>query len=391
MWTKIYLFLKKFNGSQLVAKFVIMIRTFKYRMYPTKTQAAFIDNRLNLCRWLHNTAIEHRIISFKAGKSTSYKEQANQLPEIKDAYPEFKAIHSQVLQDVLKRVDKSFKAFFRRCKFGEKPGFPRFKGKDRFHSITYPQSGFVMNGSRIYLSSIGKVKLRVHRDMIAGAKIKTCTVKKNGNHWYCSLTFETSKISVPKKIVSSAIGIDLGLENFATLSNGETIGNPRHLRKSEDRLKEIQSEYSIRKTKTTKQKLIKLHRKIANQRTDFLHKESTKLINSFDMVAYEDLNIKAMVNGRYSKGIHDAGWGKFIAMIEYKAESASTYAIPVNPYHTSQICSGCGTLVKKEIHQRFHNCPICSLSIHRDLNAAINILKSGTDSLLKMLRQLAAG
>jgi putative transposase len=248
-----------------------------------------------------------------------------------------------------------------------------------------------MNGSRIYLSSIGKVKLRVHRDMIAGAKIKTCTVKKNGKHWYCSLTFETSKMSVPKKIVSSAIGIDLGLENFATLSNGETIDNPRHLRKSEDRLKEIQSEYSIRKTKTTKQKLIKLHRKIANQRTDFLHKESTKLINSFDMVAYEDLNIKGMVNGRFSKGIHDAGWGKFIAMIEYKAESAGTYAISVNPYHTSQICSGCGTLVKKEIHQRFHNCPICSLSIHRDLNAAINILKSGTDSLLKMLRQLAAG
>jgi len=370
-------------------------------LYPTPKQAAVIEQQFNLCRWLHNTALEHRITSFKAGKPVSYKVQANELPEIKEAFPEFGCVHSQVLQDGLKRLDKSFQNFFRRVKQGETPGFPRFKGKDRFHCITYPQSGFGITGSRIYLSGIGKVRLRVHRDIMKDAKVKTCTIKKSGNQWYCILGVEIANTSIPKKVVSSAVGIDLGLENFATLSNGEIISNPRHLRKSEERLKEIQCVYSIKKSKAKGRKLTKLHRKIVNQRNDFLHKQSRGLVNRFDLIAYEDLNIKGMSkrcrsvenedgsfapNGQsaksgLNKSINDAAWGKFIAMVIYKVEDTGKYAVAINPRNTSQICSNCGALEKKKLSQRVHNCSVCGYAVHRDLNSAHNILRLGTDLL----------
>lgn len=366
-----------------------MVIAYKYRIYPTSRQIAVIDRQLGICRWLYNTALAHRITAYQAiGKSISYKDQQNELPSLKEAVPQFKTVHSQVLQNILKRIDGSFQNFFHRIKRGEKPGFPRFKSKDRFDSICYPQSGFRMMGNKVELSKIGNIKVKLHRP-IRGI-IKTCTIKKSGKQWYIIFSSEIIQV-VNKKPVSTAIGIDLGLESFATLSNGDNISNPRHLKKSEERLKEVQSRYSRKKSKSAKRELCNLHRKITNQRIDFLHKASRTLVNTFDLVAYEDLDIKQMTQGKFAKSIHDAGWGKFIEMIKYKAESAGTYTISVNPYHTSQICSNCGTLVKKEIHQRSHDCPVCGLSLHRDHNAAINILKSGTDAVFQMPRQLAAG
>lgn len=310
------------------------------------------------------------------GKIIYYLQQQNELPAIKEQFPDFNGIHSQVLQDVLKRLDLSFKHFFRRIKQGQTPGFPRFKGKERFNSICYPQAGFKITGNRVELCKIGCIKIKLHRK-IEGV-IKTCSVKREGNQWYIIFTAEQN-IIIEKKPVFNAVGIDLGLESFALFSDGNKIENPRHLRKSEDRLKEIQSKYSKHKGKTTKEKLSALHRKITNQRNDFLHKQSRIVVNKYGLIAYEDLNIKGMAQGRFAKSIHDAGWGKFIDMIRYKAENAGSYAIAVNPRNTSQICSGCGTIVKKEIHQRRHDCPVCGLSLHRDLNASINILRLGTD------------
>jgi putative transposase len=310
------------------------------------------------------------------GKSVSYFTQQNELPFIKEQFTVFNSVHSLVLQDILRRVDLSFKHFFRRIKQGENPGFPRFKGKDRFNSICYTQSGFKIIGNRVQLSKIGSVKIKLHRKV--EGTIKTCSIKKQGNQWYVIFTAEQN-IIVPKKAVSNAVGIDLGLENFAVLSDGNKIENPRYLRKSEEILKEIQSKYSKHKGKTTKKKLSALHRKVTNQRNDFLHKESRMLVNKYGFIAYEDLNIKGMAQGRFSKSIHDAGWGKFIDMIRYKVESTGGYAIAVNPRNTSKKCSGCGEMVKKEIYQRQHDCPVCGLSLHRDHNASINILKSGTD------------
>jgi putative transposase len=174
-----------------------------------------------------------------------------------------------------------------------------------------------------------------------------------------------------------------------TFSTGDKIENPRYLKRSEERLKEIKIKYSRKKSRTVKRVLGNLHRKIRNQRNDFHHKVSRELTNRFDLICYEDLNIKKMIDGQYAKSIHDAGWGKFIEMIKYKAESAGSYSKAVNPYHTSQTCSSCGTIVKKAIYQRWHHCQVCGLSLHRDHNAAINILKSGTDAVFQMPRQLA--
>lgn len=322
--------------------------------------------------------------------------QANELSAIKDQFPEFNNIHSQVSQDVLKRLDGAFKHFFRRIKHGGEAGFPRFKGKERFNSICYPQSGFKIVGNKVQVSKIGLLKIKLHRK-IEGT-IKTCSIKKSGNRWYIIFTAEQN-IVVTKKVVSNAVGIDLGLENFAFLSDGSKIENPRYLRKSEETLKEAQSKYSKGKNKKVRRKISALHRKITNQRNDFLHKQSRMLVDRFDLIAHEDLSI-ANMSRRYkpiqnedgsfapngqsrksglNKSIHDAGWGKFIEMIKYKAESAGSYAIAVNPRNTSQICSGCGTIVKKPLSQRSHDCPVCGLSLHRDHNSSIKILKSGTD------------
>lgn len=354
-----------------------MIISYKYRIYPNKKQTEILHTQFNLCRWLYNTALEHRITAYNTiGRSISYQDQQNELPVIKEQFPEFINVHSQVLQNVLKRLDNAFKGFFRRVRQRQTPGFPRFKGKDRFSSLCYPQSGFSVKGNRVNLSKIGSVKIKLHRK-VEGI-IKTCSIKKSSNQWFIIFMAEQNTVT-KKHPVSSIIGIDLGLESFAVLSDGSNIENPRHLRKSEENLKEIQSKYSKHKGKKTKKKLAALHRKITNQRNDFLHKQSRLVVNKYDLIAHEDLNIKGMTHGRFAKSIHDAGWGKFIKYLSYKAEKAGKYCISVNPKHTSQICSGCKTIVKKEIWQRQHDCPVCGLSIHRDINASINILKSGTD------------
>lgn len=354
-----------------------MIKSFKYRVYPNRTQIEALFKQFNLCRWLHNTALEHRIVAYKSmAKSVSYIIQQNELPFIKEQFPFFNSVHSLVLQDILRRVDLSFKHFFRRINQGQTPGFPRFKGKERFNSICYTQSGFKITGNRVQLSKIGPIKIKLHRK-IEGT-IKTCSVKKSGNQWYVVFTAEQN-IVVPKKPVSNAVGIDLGLESFAVLSDGNKIENPRHFRKSESELIEIQSKYSKGKSKKVKRKLSALHRKVANQRNDFLHKQSRLIVDKYGLIAHEDLNIKGMTKRRFAKSIHDAGWGKFIDYLSYKAENAGKYCISVNPRNTSKICSGCGTIVEKKISDRQHDCLICGLSLHRDLNASINILKSGTD------------
>jgi putative transposase len=372
-----------------------MRRAYKYRIYPTKTQEKILITNLRLCCNLYNVSLQHRRDVYKSiQRSVSYKEQANELPLIKTEFPEYNNIHSQVLQDVLKRVEKSYKGFFSRIKSkSDKAGFPRFKSKDRFDSFTFPQSGYKIcaGNKRIKLSQIGDVKIKFHRQIPEAAVIKTCTIKREGsNHWYCVLSCDIPIKVIEKKSVSSPIGIDLGLTDFVFLSDGTKIKNPKHLRKSEERLKEIQSEYSLSKTKSNKRMLIGLHRKITNQRNDFLHKTSRQLVNTYDLIAYEDLKIKKMIisavndddprKQRLPKHIHDASWGKFIAMIKYKAEEAGTYAIAVNPKNTSQKCSGCGTLIPKDLYERTHSCHICGLSVHRDYNSALNILASGTDA-----------
>jgi putative transposase len=287
----------------------------------------------------------------------------------------------------LLRVDKAFQNFFRRIKSGEKPGYPRFKGYGWYDSFTYPQSGFYLSENRkgnqwLRLSKIGSIKVRLHR-AIQG-RIKTRTIKRELNRWHVCFSCEVEPEIL--QIAGKSVGVDVGIEKFAALSDSSIIENPKYLLQSEAKLKHEQRCLSRKKKgsnsrKKQRNKLAKLYQKIRNQRNDFLHKESHKLVENYDVIVFEDLRIKNMVKNHYlAKSISDASWGKFIEYVSYKAASAGKKVVFVNLRSTSQICSGCGKMVKKSLSVRIHKCPYCGLILDRDINAAINILRLGTSS-----------
>lgn len=361
-----------------------MKKALKYRIYPIKKQKELLDTTLKLCCWLYNTALEQRKEVYRiTQKSISCYEQKKELPSIKTEFPNYNNIHSQVLQDVIERVDAAFQGFFRRLKANNgKAGYPRYKSHKRYDSFTYPQSGFKLtkDKKRIELSKIGLIRIKLHRPIPENAKIKACTIKREGEQWYAVFSCDINIPTPEKKPVKTAVGIDLGVSNYAVLSNGEEIENPKYLKQSEEKLKEVQSKYSKGKSKKLKRQLVKLHRKVANQRKDFQHKLSRKLVDTYDLIAYEDLSIKQMIeDNEYNlqKHISDASWGRFIAMLVYKAEEAGKYCIAVNPRGTTQRCSSCGEVVSKTLSEREHNCQNCGFRTTRDHNASINILRSG--------------
>ncbi len=392
-------------------------QAYKFRLYPTRKQGERLQQTLDACRTLYNAALTERrdAYNFHVRQHPSYYDestrrelsreiginyysQANQLPEIKAIREEYNDIHSQVLQDVLRRVKMAFDAFFRRVRNGEEPGYPRFQGKGRYDSFTYPQAGFSLtHDNRVCLSKIGSIKVKIHRE-IKGT-IKTCTIKREGNAWYVVLACEVEQ--EPMEENTEAVGIDLGLLHFATLSDGSTIENPRFLRKAEQRLEHLQQALSRKKRgshrrrKAVKQ-VAKLHRKVSNQRRDFLHKQSRKLVNAYGTIVFEELQPANMSkrpkpkqdeNGIYlpngaaakgglNKSIVDAGWGMFQQFCTYKAANAGRAVLFVNPQYTSQVCSGCGQIVKKDLSERWHSCE-CGTELDRDHNAALNILALG--------------
>jgi putative transposase len=392
-------------------------KAYKFRLYPTRKQRDCLQQTLGACRLLYNAALQERkdAYDFHVRRHPSYYDaetrkqrsreleinyysQATQLPAIKELRGEYQEVHSQVLQDVLRRIQKAFDAFFRRIRNGEEPGYPRFQGKHRYDSFTYPQAGFSLShDSRVCLSKIGSIKVKLHRE-IKGT-IKTCTIKREGDAWY--VIFACEGESEPMEENQEAVGIDLGLLHFATLSTGETIENPRYLRKAEQKLERLQQSLAHKKRGSHRRrkagKLVgKAHRKVAYRRRDFLHKASRKLVNTYDVLVFEDLQAANMskrpkpkqdVNGNYlpngvaaksglNKSIADAGWSMFQQFCLYKAEEAGRTVLFVNPRYTSQVCSDCGTVVKKGLSERWHECS-CGCSLDRDHNAAINILRLG--------------
>ena len=374
-------------------------QAYKFRLYPTRKQQERLQWTLDRARELYNAALQERRDAYRmVGKAITYYDQANQLPEIKQDREEYQDIHSQVLQDVLRKVDKAFKAFFARCKRGDTPGFPRYKGRNQFHSFTYPQAGFSMtHDNRVCLSKLGSIKVKLHRE-IKGT-IKTCTIKREGDAWYIVLTCEVEPEPLEEK--TEAVGIDLGLLHFATLSTGETIENPRYFRQAEQRLERLQQALSRKKCGShRRRKAVKqvahCHRKVANQRRDFLHKQSRKLVNTYGTMVFEELQPANMSkrpkpkqdkNGIYlpngaaakgglNKSIVDAGWGMFQQFCLYKAANAGRTVLFVNPNYTSQVCSGCGHVCKKDLSERWHRCE-CGTELDRDHNAALNILALG--------------
>ncbi|MFQ5796947.1 MAG: RNA-guided endonuclease InsQ/TnpB family protein, partial [Candidatus Bipolaricaulia bacterium] len=343
-----------------------------------------LERTLDLCRNLYNCALEERRTAYRHnGISVTYVSQANQLPAIKRDLPEYQEVGSQVLQDVLRRLDNAFKAFFRRLRNGEKPGYPRFKGRNRYDSFTYPQAGmgWRLSGKKLHLTKIGTLKLRLHRPL--QGEIKTVTIRRSAGRWYVCFSVELPKPE-PLPKTGKRVGIDVGIESFATTSDGTQVENPRWYRKAEWELKQAQRKVSKRKKGSKRRakavrQLQRVHAKIGNQRRDFHHKLANKLVEKNDVIAFEQLNIKGMVRNKYlAKSISDAGWGQFLRLLCTKAAEAGRAAIAVKPNLSSQLCSRCGKRVDKGLSQRWHACPHCGLSLHRDHNSALIILQWGT-------------
>jgi len=366
-----------------------MPKSFKYRIYPTKSQRSRMERTLDLCRWVYNQTLAYRKDAWeKEGRSTSKYETHNLLPEWKVEKPELIEVHSQVLQNVQERVEMAFKAFFRRIKLGEKPGYPRFRGRGWYDSFTYPQSGFKLLCGKLRISKVGDVKIKLHRPI--EGKIKRLTIRRTSTgKWFACFSVEIDDLPKPPWKDGSMVGIDVGLKSFATLSNGEKIDNPRFFRSEEKALAKAQRRLSkCEKGTPDRMKALKvvqrIHERIANKRYYFAHQVSHDLIERFGLIAIEDLSITKMLkNHCLAKSISDAAWRMLVTITSYKAESAGSIVVLVDPRNTSQLCSRCGLRVTKSLSDRVHECPQCGLVMDRDENAAINILRLGLQSLPK--------
>jgi len=369
-----------------------MKRIFKFRIFPTKGQKSKLNKTLEGCKLAYNLCLQTRIDEYiYNNKTLSLYDTFRLAKDWKKNDPLINIVHAHIIQQVCERVDLAFKAFWRRCKSGENPGYPRFKSEDRYKSFTFTNSdrGFkLIDNKTLKISGIGNVRIKKHR-AIPGT-IKRLTVKREASgFWFANFHIEIDE-GKALPVSDRAIGIDVGIESFATLSNGEVIENPRFLKQDRKRLKKLVKQLcqssigSERRAKKTKAHA-KVWNKIGNRRNNFAHQTSRRLVERFGIICVEDLDIKNMVsdgiNDFLNEATYDVAWGNFLAMINYKAEEAGRVFVQVDPRGTSQDCSQCGQKVFKDLKVRIHDCPHCGLKIHRDLNAAINILRRGLASL----------
>ena len=354
----------------------------KYRLFPTKAQEHRLKQTLETCRQVYNSLLNWHKHDYEVhGKTVTRYQMNGAFPKWRKEFPEIANVHSQVLQNISLRVELAFSAFFRRVKEGNTPGFPRVKG-DGYDSFCYPGSSVgysVVNGG-LRLSKITEtnstIKMRLHRPLVG--KVKTCCIHRVGHKWFACFTVEQEDDFLLKS--EEAIGLDAGLNSFLALSNGEFIGNPRFFRKDEKALakagrKQAKTKKRSRGHRKANKVLSRIHERIRNRRHDFVHQAARRIVNRFGVIAVEKLNVKGMVkNHCLAKSISDASWSMFRSVLTSKAESANREIYTVNPAYTSQDCHACGYRAKKKLSERWHNCPMCTASLDRDTNAAINIL-----------------
>jgi putative transposase len=413
----------------------VTIKAYKYRIYANKRTTEKLQWILDRCRELYNAGLQERRDAYDMHVkqhpgyydeetrkrlthelTTDYYEQKRELVDIKELRPEYQEIASHVLQDVIMRLKRAYDNFFRRVQNGEQPGYPRFQGKGRYDSFCYPDgAGWKLEAKErpankkgivcvnLKLTKIGTVKLHLHRNL--EGSIKTLAIKREGEHWYAVFTCE---IGTPElfPISYEDVGIDLGVTHFAALSNGELIDHPRYFRCAEKKLALAQQALSRKKKgshrgKKASRQVAKYHRKIANQRRDFHHKASRKLVNRYQVIVFEDLQVKNLtkaptpkqdeITGKYlpngasakaglNKSMLDAGWSTFTNMVSVKAAWAGRTVIFVNPSKTSQTCPNCGTIRKKTLDERWHSC-LCGCELDRDTASAKVILDLGRKHL----------
>ena len=372
-----------------------MKRIFKFRLFPTKGQKSKLNQTLEGCRLTYNICLQTRIDEYQNNEKTlSLYDTIRMVKDWRTNNTIIGAVHTHPIQQVCERVDLAFQAFFRRCKTGENPGFPRFKSEGRCKSFSFtdPSRGFkLIDDKTLKISGIGNVRMKKHR-AISGI-IKRLTVKREpSGQWFACFHIEIGEPQ-PLPVNDKVVGIDVGIETYATFSNGDRVENPRFLKKDRKRLAKLDRQFheseegSERKKKKAKAK-VKVWNKITNRRNNFAHQESRKIVNNYSIICVEDLDIKSMVSDGVAdflnEATHDVAWGNFLSMISYKAEEAGRIFVKVNPAGTSQECSCCGEIVKKELSVRVHECPVCGLKIHRDLNASLNILRRGLTSLAEL-------
>ena len=350
-----------------------------------------MSRMLDECRWLFNFLLAQRKDAYEQSNQTlSLYDQHALLPAIKKERPSLGSVHSQVLQNVAVRIDLAYKAFFRRVKSGASPGYPRFRGNGRYDSMCYPQapSGCKLVGDTLHLSKVGPVKVVLHRP-IQGTPKTVCIRKSSTGKWYVTISCEWQPVALPPS--TEQVGIDVGLKTFATLSTGQEIDNPRFFRSEEkalakaNRLLSRQEKGTPRRTRRRKI-VARVHERIGWRRNDFSHQHSRRIVNRFGLIAVEDLEVNRMVHNHcLAKSISDAAWVGFRQLLSMKAEWAARRFVAINPAYTSQTCSGCGHRLATDkrlgLSERVFDCPCCSLHIDRDLNASVNILRLGQQSL----------
>jgi putative transposase len=405
-----------------------MLKTFQFRLYPTKRQARLLTEQLEELRWLWNTLLAEPKTAWEDRQEMlSYYDQQHVLPALKDGMrPGLKLIHSLVVQDVVRRLQQAMDAFFRRLKEGDTPGYPRFRGKGRYDSLTYSQwaNGVTLSASnkRLIRSKLGDVKLIYHRPLEGTPK--TATIRRTATgKWFVTIACEWEP--TPLLPTNKAVGIDVGLKTFATLSDGQEIANPHVFRTEERALGKAQRTHQVAldahktkraevtqrvkqehpnldeagiwqaishdaeertawKVRQKRRKVVaRVHERARWKRDGFAHQQSRRIVNKFDTIVVEDLSVRNLVqNGRLAKSIHDAAWSQFAELIAWKAACAARRFIAVNPAHTSQDCSGCGhRRTDLRLADRIYQCVSCGLVMDRDLNAAQNILSVGLHAL----------
>jgi putative transposase len=357
-----------------------MINTYTYRLLPTKRQHRALESILESQRELYNAGLEERIDAFrKMGITRSYIDQTKALTELRQSDPEFATLSTAIQRATLKRLDNAYRGFFARVRSGLSPGFPRFKGKGWFKSFAFREFvGISLENGRVRFRGMpGTLRIHMHRPLPPDASPRSCVFKRDVTGWRIGIVVRAP--DTPIRGGSRVVGVDLGLATFATLSDGKKIPNLRAAFRAERKLRIRQRSVArkrpgSRRRLRARQEVARCHASIARQRTDYLHRVSSRLVRDYDTIVVEDLRVKALARSALSRSVHDAAWAKFISMLKYKAEKAGARVIAVDPQFTTQDCSSCGGYVPKMLGESMHVCHHCGLIMDRDLNAARNIL-----------------
>jgi putative transposase len=363
-----------------------MIVSYKYRVYPDATVETRLYETLDTCRWLYNKLLEECNTAWDGGISPTMRGTQARIVTLKDENPFLKSVYSKVLQMVNYTLWSNIAALSQTKKRGRKIGKLRFKSAFRYRTINYNQSGFKIDRehSTITFSKIGALSFNMHRPYTG--KVKGVLITHSSDRWYVIIQAEQE--ASESKREGRSVGIDVGLNSFTVDSDGAAVENPRFYEHSQGKIKKIQQSIARKKRfsqnwKKAKSRLEKVYDHVTNQKKDFLHKLSRQYVDTYATICVEDLNIKGLKEKGNSTGlhtsIHDASWGRFYSYLAYKAESAGTKLVKVDPRNTSQICSNCGSIVKKSISERVHECPYCGFVADRDYNAAVNIHRVGME------------